>query len=581
MASLLLWWNVDGAPIDDAIWARLVAQVALDAGVQPAALKAIVGQSHRALAVKTLSSEPEPLRHCDPDDIVLASLRHALSGSELLSSRLTEPAAVIRLEPAQRKLTLTRDLLGQRHLVWTRLATGYLVASREETLLAHPEVSRKWDLVHLSAKLAGVSPDDTSTPYAHIHAVAAGMRMVLTAEGVKTHRGVYEPCEDLGGWSRKAMSDRFRELLEASVQRATKGATQLGFSLSAGIDAASLAAIVMRHHGSLGKLPVAVCYGYARADGADLDERGPVRDLCRELGIQLDTFDASKIDLSFTLADGWKGVAASVCGNAYRELKSEVYRRLASHQVDVVIAGHGADQFTMLSANWMWSAWCNRDWRWLFRGVAEQARRAGSWKTLRSPSLRRFAKCLLQGRRGLLDPQVPHQIPADLRQRLAETRASEMQRLDAWPDPARAATHFCAFESSDYALECFNAEKYDLDIRSPYRDWELVRFVLSTPLHLSAGPIGYKWLQKQAVAPYLSETWLSRRKCGSLNPIFETQLDRWRSEVRELLARETSTIARFTQLPGDFDQFFESDKYRCIQLVHFLSWTRSHWNRSR
>lgn len=575
MASLLLWWSCDGAPIDDVVWQQLCERAARAQGFDRAKAHLIIGHGYRALAARTLRAEAEPLVCHEPKFLALAASRHRLSRPDLFSERHTEPTALVRLEPEQGRLTLTRDLLGLRHLVWTQIQGGYLVSTCEEPLLAHPKVSRRWNLAHIAAMLDSSPPEESSTPFVMIRSVAAGTTVELTREGAKIRRSPLEPCEDLGGWKPEALSARFRELLEASVQRAVRGAARLGVTLSAGLDAASIAAIALRLQEPAHRI-LAVTYGYSNGDGADLDEREPVQSFCRQMNIELDTFDASKIPLSFTLEGGWSGPAGMVSGNAFRELKTEVYRRLEHQRVDVVLAGHGADQLATLSANWIWSAWTRGDYAWIARGLAEYLRTIGLWQTLRKPSLRRFLKCMLFGREAILSSSVSRDIPVKLRSVLAQARAEEISRYKAWPDPARAALHFNAYECADYALESLNAEKHGLDIRSPYRDWDLVQFVLSTPLHLMAGPLGYKWLQKQAISQYLPADWISRAKCGNLTPIFETHLNVHRERICSLLHREREHLSQVSAVPDDLGTLTNIDPYRSVQLAQFVSWAKRH-----
>jgi asparagine synthetase B (glutamine-hydrolysing) len=192
--------------------------------------------------------------------------------------------------------------------------------------------------------------------------------------------------------------------------------------------------------------------------------------------------------------------------------------------------------------------------------------------------LRRFAKYLLLGKKRLLSVRPPEELPAALRDQWRRNVVAARAHLQAWPDPGRAEIHFNAFESWDYALESLNAEKYGLEVRSPYRDWELVQFVLSTPLHLMAGPLGYKWLQKQAIAPYLDIDWLNRPKCGSLYPILERYYADRKPEALRKAKSASQLLAEVSRIPEDLEKLFDSNPYRATNLVHFLSWTESPWN---
>ncbi|MCB1600256.1 MAG: asparagine synthase [Xanthomonadales bacterium] len=575
MASFLIWWSPEAKSIDDCLWDRMVAEVMCrPQSKNQAPIRWDLHTRYvRAVAVRTLSCEPDPYRHIAPDIEVFAALRYHLCDRELAGRRFTEPAALARVEDSARRLTLTRDLLGHRHLVWTRVSGGILASTREEPLLIHPEVSPVWNDSHIAAMLAQIPPEDTSTPFQQIFSIAPGMTAEFTPKGMREFRERFEPCEDVAGCTDTQLANRFRDLLQDSVYRAACGANRIGLSISSGLDAASIAAVLMQQHKSP-VVPVGVCYGYRTEDGADIDERVLAAQLCQRLGIEFVGIDASSIPLSFTLDGGWNSPIGAVQENPYREIKSEVYRRLADHGADVVLVGHGADQFAMMPANWIWSAWANKRYDWIIEGLRSYLRHRGLWGTLRHPSIRRLVKYLLQGRTGLMRSIAPPELPTCFRDQWMEARTQALSRLSAWPDPSRAAEHFNAFESADYALEVPNAEHYGLDIRSPYRDWNLVRFVLSTPTFLMAGPIGYKWLLKRAAAPFLDSQWINRPKFGDLSPLWKRNYDRRRAQIAERLPRLGRWVDQYFSPNSSFG-INSQDGYRLTQLNSFLSWAES------
>lgn len=570
MASLLLWWSPSSAPIDDTIWRRMIARAAQDAG-HPISSDAVVhGPDFRALGLRTLGCEPIPLRRLLPDRVVLAALRHEVSDAELVSRRFSEPAAVVHLDPSKKRLRLTRDLLGQKHLVWTRVPGGILVATREESLFAHPDVGAGLDEAHIAAMMASVAPDDVSTPFAEIRAVAPGMTVELTSDNEHFFRESLEPCEDVAAYSDIQLAERFRELLEDSVHRAARGANRIGLSISSGLDAATIAAILMSRFSGDPK-PAAVCYSYSVESGADFDERPPARQLCLSLGIEFDSFDASTISLAFALDRNRTVPIGSVLENPYREIKTEVYRRLASHGIDVALVGHGADQFAMTPANWLWSAWADGRFDWIQKGLNSYLTDRGLLGTLRHPSLRRFVKYLLLGKAGLTTFRAPDIIPKAIRESWRESHSASLARFAAWPDPARAELHFNSLEVADYALEVPISESYGLDIRCPFRDWDLVRFVLSTPSYLMAGPVGYKWMQKKTASRYLSDEWIERPKRGDLSPLWRRHFELRKTAMITLLRANQKRLNRFIKLPSD-TALETMDLQGITRLVQFKAW---------
>lgn len=553
MASLLLWWSPDGAPIDEAKWASMVAQVATDAGLHPQHqhCQQRGGEDFRAFTVRTHPSEPEALYEPSPGTLVLANLRHSLSSQELTGGWHPEPAAIATLNLPERRLSLSRDLLGHRRLLWTRVPGGILAATREESLLAHSAVGRDWDEAHIAAMLATLPPEDTSTPFKQIRALAPGVTLVFEQDRVRTQRASVEPCDEVAGRSDRELADRFRELLCDSVRRASRGAGRIGVAISSGLDAATLAAVLM-HEIAPPCTPLAVCYGYRREDGADVDERGPARSVAARLGMDFDGFDASRVALGLGLKGDWISPLGSVRENPYREIKSELYRRLASHGVDVMLAGYGADQFARLSLDWICSAWANRRWDWIGGGLRQYLGERGLLRTLRHPSLRRLGRYLWGGQNALQHLRtLSNEFPTRFHEAWFEGRRASLERLRGWPEPLRALTHLNALESSEYAMEEPIAARYGLDIRCPYRDWHLLRFVLSTPSYLMTGPLGYKWMLRHAASGLLEPAWIERGKKGSLASLWQASFQRQGATISARMAAYPEWLARVSNLdPG-------------------------------
>lgn len=565
MANLLVWWSPTGAELEDELWAQMVGRLLSDSPpCDPSTVADRRGRGFRAFACNTFHGEPAPLRDLG-DALVLASLRHDLQDAEFFGQVYAEPAAIIRLHRSGDRLSISRDMLGHRTLVWARVPSGVLISTSEEPLLLHPKVGAALDEDHIAAVLAYVPPADDSTPFLNIRALPSGATMAFHENRQQLFRGCFDPCEDVGGLSDRQLADRFRGLLEESVQRSMRGARRVGISLSSGLDAASIAVIVARSRFGAG-VPYAVTYGWSRAEGADADERIPAGALAKSLGFDFRAIDARQIQLDFTMDSPWTGALGLVTENPYREIKTEVYRCMESAGVDVMLAGHGADQFALHPAHWLWSAWKDRRWDWISAGLKRYRAERGTLGTLRHPALRRFAKYLLVGQRRLASMRAPETMPVRFQSAWREQRVAEAARFNHWPDPARCAALLNWMESADYAFEARFSERYGVDLRCPFRDWKLTQFVLSTPTYLMSGPAGYKWMLKQAARDALDEAWLARSKCGDLSPLWRAHHQRRQEDIRTALRASRQFLERFTSCDPERKHADSSDEVRMLAL---------------
>lgn len=175
MALILCWWSCDGAPVDERAWSRMLRVAKREAGDRGSAPVVREAPGFRAAWIRTTRLEPGPVPADRPESCELRDARHADARPQGRERTATEPEAAIRFEGD--RMVLSRDLLGQRPLVWTRVGSQVLAASREEILLAHPGVDTRFDDFHVACVLAWCDPPEDSTPFAHIRAVPAGARV--------------------------------------------------------------------------------------------------------------------------------------------------------------------------------------------------------------------------------------------------------------------------------------------------------------------------------------------------------------------------------------------------------------------
>lgn len=550
MADLLLWWSPEGANLDVDEWDRMIRRL-LKVSQTPCPGKVWqrTGPGFRAFGRTTLRSEPESFFE-QPGRLILASLRNTSQIEDLDHAFQQDPAVIIDLDLRGSTLKLTRDVLGHKTLVWTRLQNSVLVSTHEEAMLAHPRADRTLDQYHIACVLALDNPPDDSTPFAAIRSVPPAARCTIGDQQEQVIRQTLEPLDDLRGKPDRYWRDLFAGVLQDSVSRATKGATRLGFSLSSGLDSATLAAIV-QEVAPPAKPPFSVTYGLPVSRGGDIDEREEAERLAKLLGHEWLGFDAGEIHLSFTLDSGWTNSAGIVLQNPYRELKTAVYEKLQAADVDVLIAGHGADQFASNPADWLWTAWRDRRWRWILDGMIHQVQEIGPIRTIQHGAIRRFAKYLCCPDRLRYQPHPPRGLPERFHERWRAEAMDRHLRFQGWPSAIHAASHFSWLEAADYAFEERNTIRFGLDARRPFRDWRVVQVALSAPSYLLSGSIGYKWLLKEVARSRLGDAWCKKRKTGNISALLKRNYRMHESQVRRQILKSADALRNYTDLLAD------------------------------
>jgi asparagine synthetase B (glutamine-hydrolysing) len=513
MASLLFWWSTDGAPINDTIWRRMVAETAKGAGLEKRPGAWIEGANYRALGIKTLPLEPSSVVQHEDGDISLASLRFPLSGFEFKRAAHHDPAAIIHFSPGDQALTLTRDVLGQRPLVWCRVGKALLVASREESLLRHPEVLPDVDLFQLACYLASVPGKDDRTPFRRISAVAPGEQIIFQRNSQTTSRFIPRPDDDLRSRPARQLEDILRSRLDDTVARLTKGVSRTGLFLSAGMDSPSVAASLCSASTD-GQRPFAVTFGAPEDTVDGFDERGPAALLAERLGMEHCTFEGR----GFLAAPSTRPKhlpLVSLNYNRFHALYQHCRKLFRNANCDIALTGYGGDLPLIGRHHWIMSAWQQRDITQVFHGFRLTARRYGISQALWNPAIKHWLRYLLIG-------SSVHQrlrTPAALGQFSEEWQGfwrSKITTYSHWPDPSVAA-HVFGQHVSQALIPAEGADNpCGVEFRHPFAEWPMLQFSLSVDSHHWTGPPEHKRLLRSAMRARLGDSWTERPRVGVL-----------------------------------------------------------------
>jgi asparagine synthase (glutamine-hydrolysing) len=183
-------------------------------------------------------------------DSILELLMHGLTreGPQFLASLHGCFAAAMWDQPRQ-QLRLVSDRFGMRPLYWAQVNGALVFASEIKALLAVPGLSRATSADGLAQFFAfgQYLGDRTSFDAISVLPAASILEFDLGTGRVQVQSyGAVEPAPDLPA-TREATLDAVAEAFVASVERQTSETPGLGLSLSGGLDARTILAVVPGH----------------------------------------------------------------------------------------------------------------------------------------------------------------------------------------------------------------------------------------------------------------------------------------------------------------------------------------------
>ncbi len=455
------------------------------------------------------------------------------SGLHLLDGT---PSAAIRIDPRTAQLSLFRDPLGQRSLVYASIPGGVIIASGEDLLRAHPKVCADFDEDYLAAYFTALPPPHQATVYRQIRSVPAGAQIDLSSAGEQQHLSVVSPIESRHGQRDSAFVDDFGSLFAAAVARACSGAKRIGLSLSAGIDSSAVAA-ALPHPGTA----LAVTYSFAQ--WPQIDERALVEASSSHLGLPQRSFDAD--DLQPLHPNLSRPINPDTpVASIYREIKEGAYRAFAQAGTDVWLDGAFSDHLSASADDWLYAAWRDRRWAALRAEAAFRWSSQGHW--WRDRGVRRMARHVLQ-----LAPVAPaalERLQPAMRERVEDRWRAELARYSHFPRPAQAMTCLNAYAMAAASGEQYYAQRHGMEQRSPFRDLQLTRWMFGLPddLFLRCGE--HKWLLRQWLNQRLPAAIHRRAKSSDLSPFLGKAVDEHRQHW-QTLAHTASEVAASVLTP--------------------------------
>lgn len=454
-----------------------------------------------------------------------------------------------------RRLVLARDPLGVKPLYWWSDGRRVAAASEVRALLAAGVNPDGVDPVALDHFLAWRFVPAPRTLFAGIRKLPAASLLVATVGGpprVSSYRR--PPAAHFQDLDDNELAAELRNRFLDAVERQLMADVPVGALLSGGVDSAAVVAAIAARGG---EPPRTFTIGFPGA-GSGLDERAAAARTAALLG-------ARHRSTTFSAESMRNGIDHAIrhleepCGIPSAPVLLEL-AAFARQEVKVVLAGQGADEphggYRRHQAALALATLAR------LPGPAARAARAGARLAARAPAVRRLAA--LAGVRPLpaaiarlveisdaatrarLTGNLPDEAEVE-RAALVGEVAGDVGDRDALEQALYVDTHLWLPDHLLVANDKMTMASA-LELRVPYLDLELLRFVERIPARRRVRPRRGKHLHRLAVAGLLPAEIVERPKHG-----FTTPYEQWlRAELGAEVARRYRDGARAAELidPG-------------------------------
>ncbi len=433
--------------------------------------------------------------------------------------KLLGPFAVLIWDSRAKALVAARDPMGDRTLFYASIPGGVAFASEEYTLLAHPAVSPDLDEETLARYFAIEAPRAGATFFRAIRELPAGSLLHASGENVTLETYFTPQAPDPIRYRRdEEYAEHLASVLGDAVESRLRSTTQVGISLSGGMDSPSVAALAVERLARQGNPRRLASFSWVFDDLPECDERRWIEPLVAHLGLDA-TYVLGDSYWPLRDLDTWPLNPSTPISNPYRTLKQALYAAAAERGIRTLLTGVFSDRLFVGWESWLASCLARGRWREPLRHVSRLAANPQTRRVWRDPALRalllRLAPFLR--RRAVREEKPPWLTDAawNLSRDGKTNRTPPRQGLRE----RRTAQVFDDFSRLSPS-EIYFASRAGLEIRDPFRDLRVVRFMLSLPPdQLERGPV-QKYVLRNAMKSRLPGEIVGRTEKSFLDPLY-------------------------------------------------------------
>ena len=486
------------------------------------------------------------------------------------------------------RLFLARDHLGVKPLYYVHAGDLFLFASEIKALLASPECPRSVDVRSLSQLFTLRYVPSPATMFEGIRKIPPGHRMLVDASGVQLERYWTWTPRLQRGIGEQEWIERYQVLLQDAVRLQMRSDVPVGLFLSSGIDSCALLALMRQHADA-----TVQTFTIGFEGGEKSNETQDARALASHFGTDHHEMIVTPQDY-LAYYDRYLWDLEEPVGN---ETAASFYfvSQIASRSVKVALTGQGADEpwagyhrYIGVKLSQIYARLprlltdgtlrplveaFSRNQR-LRRGVASLSERDPLTRLINIYSFYSSAM-----KRRLFLPWLQAEVSTDG----TEARAA-LQRIFSDVKGLDPVTQVLYVDTRSNLPDDLlmvgdkTSMANSLEARVPYLDHRLVELVEQMPPRLKLRGLSGKYLHKKALARWVPNEVVSRKKKGFANPIDNWLRGRLKGYVTECLLTEGSAVSSYfdlgyiRQLVAEHESNRQNHMRHLYLLISFELW---------
>lgn len=311
------------------------------------------------------------------------------------------------------------------------------------------------------------------------------------------------------------------QLMQDVIRLQTKNHQRIGITLSGGMDSTFVAANSVK----TGKK--VTTYSYLFPNMPQADEKTWI-DSMRNMGFDMNTFVGESY---WPLKPEWNISLNSPVSNPYRHLKTVIYQRAQSQNVQLLLTGVFADHLYSGSIYWLIDQ-IKHSPIMAIRSFYQVLKGFGARKSLQQIAPAKWSK-----KTGIVGSRwMTHDSYGELKKEF------ESYTKIQHPHPQQFALVYGMSTAQSSWLENEYAFKENVFIRHPFRDRRIVDFMMKLPAWLLGETDKRKALITKAGKGLLPDSILNRKKLSTLSPLFiKGVMEKEFDFVQQVLTDKNST----------------------------------------
>ena len=425
-------------------------------------------------------------------------------------------------------LILARDYFGVKPLYYTDINGTLVFGSEIKVILQHPHVKREIDYEALNSFLTFRYNPSPQTLFKGIRKLLPGHYLKITAGGAATISPYwnYIPATNSDISEKEAMEE-YRKLLEQAVKRQMISDVPIGLLLSGGVDSAAIGYLMQKNAKEKIKT-----FSIGFSGNGDFNELALAQQSAELIGSEHYSIELTQKEYMDFFFKSFYYMEEPIAETTVSALYC--VSKLAAQHLKVVLTGQGADELLAGYPRYIGENYISKFYNLLrilpIAGIAaflprnERLRRA-VYASKFPAELQRFLAIYT-----IFTPEQKMQmVNDDIKKQMANADKILIDRLYSQTSNLKDSLSKMMFIDARMSLSdnllLFNDKMTmanSLEMRVPFLDLELARFLESLPseFKLKAGIM--KYIHKKALEKWLPAELIYRKKRG-----FETPMDKW------------------------------------------------------